>query len=211
MLRNIRVFYSAIRNDFHSIGAIAPSSSLLAKAIVNPLAQRLSGPVSVLEVGPGTGSFTSRILEHLRDGDHLDIFEVNPKFCLFLRDSLQKAGLGERGIRWELFNADICTLDKPIQYDYIISGLPLNNFNPSTVAEILEILIDHLSPAGVLSYFEYVLLQNFKARVLRSTDRDRVLEVTNTVRTFNKKYQYDCNHVWWNLPPAKARHCRKYV
>ena len=209
MLRNIRVFYSAIRKDFQSIGAIAPSSSLLAKAIVNPLAQRPPGPVSVLEVGPGTGSFTSRILEHLREGDHLDIFELNPKFSLFLRRSLQKAGLGERGIGWELFNADIRTLDKPVQYDYIISGLPLNNFHPSTVAEILDILIDHLSPAGVLSYFEYVLLHNFRARILRTTDRERVVGVINTVRTFNQKYQYDCNHVWWNLPPARARHCRK--
>jgi len=211
MLRDIRVFYSAVRDDFQSIGAIAPSSSLLAKAIVNPLAQRPPGPVRVLEVGPGTGSFTSRILEHLRNGDHLDIFEVNPKFCLFLQESLQKARLTERGIRWELFNADIRTLDKPLQYDFIISGLPLNNFDPPTVAEILDILIDHLSPVGVLSYFEYVLLQNFKARVLRSTDRDRVVKVANTVRTFNQKYQYHCNHVWWNLPPARARHCRKFV
>ncbi|HVN79361.1 MAG TPA: methyltransferase domain-containing protein [Terriglobia bacterium] len=209
MLRNIRVFYSAIRNDFQSVGAIAPSSSLLAKAIVNPLAQRPPGPALVLEVGPGTGSFTSRILENLREGDHLDIFEVNPRFCLLLRDSLQKACLRERGIGWELFNADIRSLDRPVQYDYIISGLPLNNFHPATVAEILDILIDHLSPSGIFSYFEYVLLNNFKAKILRTTDRDRVVGVINTVRTFNQKYQYDCNHVWWNLPPARARHCRK--
>lgn len=209
MLKDIRLFYSAIREDFQSIGAIAPSSSLLARAIIHPLSQRPPWPISVLEVGPGTGSFTSRLLKYLRRDDVLEFFEVNSKFCQFLTESLNKAQLGERGIRWEVHNADIRTLDKPVQYDYIISGLPLNNFDPQAVADIFEILMGHLSPGGVFSYFEYLLLQDFKTRLLKKTDRDRTVRVVNMVRTFNRKYQYRCDHVWLNLPPAKARHCRK--
>jgi phosphatidylethanolamine/phosphatidyl-N-methylethanolamine N-methyltransferase len=209
MLKDIRLFYSAVREDFQSIGAIAPSSSLLAKAIIHPLSQRPPCPISVLEVGPGIGSFTSHILKHLRQGDVLEVFEVNSKFCLFLTESLKKARLGERGIRWEVHNADIRTLDKSVQYDYIISGLPLNNFHPEAVADIFDVLMNHLSPTGVFSYFEYLLLQDFKTRLLKKADRDRTVRVVNMVKTFNRKHQYQCDHVWLNLPPAKARHCRK--
>lgn len=209
MLKDLRLFLSAVRNDFYSTGAIAPSSSLLAKAILTPMTQRRPRPVAVLEAGPGTGSFTGRILECLREGDLLDIFEVNPKFCIFLRDFLKSAGLAERGIRWEIFNADIRSLDRPIQYDYIISGLPLFNFDPLTVNQILDCFIGHLAADGVLPYFEYTLFQDFRARLLRGSNRQRLIGVVNIVRTFNQKHQFSCDRVWWNLPPAKARHCRK--
>ena len=211
MLEDYLLFFSEIRDNFTSMGAIAPSSSLLAKAIVRPLTERPSRPISVLEVGPGTGSFTCRILDQLRAGDTLDIYEVNPKFCGFLKEVLERAELSERAIHWELHNADIRTLRNTAQFDYIIFGLPFSNFDVQTVAEILEILVGHLSPAGVLSYFEYVLLREFKIRLSKNADRDRLVRVAKAVRSFNQKYQYRCNHVWWNLPPAKARHCRKHA
>jgi phosphatidylethanolamine/phosphatidyl-N-methylethanolamine N-methyltransferase len=209
MFKDLRLFVSEIRDNFSAIGAIAPSSPRLAKAIVRPLRQRPPTPVTVLEVGPGTGSFTHRILELLRPGDALEIYELNPKFCLFLRESLNKAQLSERGIRCELYNADIRSLRRTYQFDYIISGLPFNSFDVQTVSEILETLMNHLGPAGVLSYFEYSLPRGVRASLLKSADRIRMARVGRAVELFNRKHQYSCSHVWWNLPPARARHCRK--
>jgi phosphatidylethanolamine/phosphatidyl-N-methylethanolamine N-methyltransferase len=209
MLKDLRLFYSECRTNFGTIGAIAPSSPLLAKAIILPLQHRPRRPISVLEAGAGTGSFTHRILSHLRFGDTLDIFELNPKFYSFLKRSLRKARLSEKGIQCRLHNADIRTLRKQTQYDFIISGLPLNNFDSRTVSEILQIYLDHLSPTGVLSYFEYILTQEFKSKFLKPAERDRLIQVAKTIGKFVEEYQYSCYQVWWNLPPAKARHFRK--
>ena len=77
------------------------------------------------------------------------------------------------------------------------------------VAEILDIYLEHLSPTGVLSYFEYVLTPEFKSKFLKPPDRERIIRVGKTVRSFVQKYEYSSNEVWWNLPPAKARYCRK--
>ena len=59
------VFLSQVLSNFGTVGAIAPSSPLLAKAIVQPLQDRPERPISVLEVGAGTGVFTARILKSL--------------------------------------------------------------------------------------------------------------------------------------------------
>ncbi len=211
MLKGFRLFISEIRGNFGVIGAIAPSSPRLAKAIVRPLRQRISGPIRVLEVGSGTGSFTRRIVDLLRPGDELEVYELNPSFYHFLHESLNGAGLSKRGIRCEMYNADIRSMRRPYQFDYIISGLPFNSFDVQTVSEILETLMNHLAPSGVFSYFEYSLPRGVRAGFLKRDDRIRMARVGKTVENFNRKHQFSCNHVWWNLPPARARHCRKYL
>ncbi|PYV41177.1 MAG: hypothetical protein DMG06_17945 [Acidobacteria bacterium] len=209
MFEGYRLFYSEFRNNFTTTGAILPSSPLLAKAIVLPLLQRPARPIAVLEVGAGTGSFTHRILRHLSSGDILDVYELNPRLYTFLIKSLNRAKLSEKGIHCRLHNADIRSLRKRIQYDFIISGLPFYTFESQTVSEILEIYLEHLSPAGVLSYFEYILTPEFKSKFLSPSERDRLIRVAKTIESFVQKYQYSSNEVWLNLPPAKARYCRK--
>ncbi len=209
IFEDYRLFYSQFRSNFTTTGAIAPSSPHLARAIVFPFSQRPCRPVSVLEVGPGTGSFTHQILRDLRSGDSLDIYELNPKFYSYLMKSLDSHRFPAAGVRCNIYNADIRSITEERQYDFIISGLPFYAFDPETVSEILAIYIDHLSPTGVLSYFEYVLTPEFNSKFLKPAERDRFIRVAKTVRSFVQKYQYECNEVWWNLPPAKARYCRK--
>jgi phosphatidylethanolamine/phosphatidyl-N-methylethanolamine N-methyltransferase len=209
MFEDYRLFYSQFRSRFSTTGAIAPSSTHLAKAIVLPLTKRPARPIAVLEVGPGTGSFTHQILQHLRSGDMLDVYELNPKFYSFLIKSLNEEVTMRRGIQLTIQNADIRSLRTKTQYDFIISGLPFFAFEPQMVSEILDIYLEHLSPAGILSYFEYVLTPEFKSKFLKPPDRERIIRVGKTVRSFRQKYEYSSNEVWWNLPPAKARYCRK--
>ena len=49
------IFLSQVLSNFGTVGAIAPSSPPLAKAIVRPLQDRPKRPISVLEAGAGTG------------------------------------------------------------------------------------------------------------------------------------------------------------
>ncbi|MCI0420825.1 MAG: methyltransferase domain-containing protein [Acidobacteria bacterium] len=209
MLKDVTLFYSQFRDSFTTTGAIAPSSPLLGKAITHPLSQRPSRPVRVLEVGAGTGAFTRQILKHLRAGDQLDIYELNSRFCDYLRAHPPWQECALKGIFCRLHNADVRGVSTESRYDYIVCGLPFNNFEPEVVSEILSVLIERLSPEGVFSYFEYIFSHEFKSRFLKPSDRQRMIRVGAIVRAFIRKHQFGYRQVWLNLPPAKARYCRK--
>jgi phosphatidylethanolamine/phosphatidyl-N-methylethanolamine N-methyltransferase len=211
MLRDVRLFISEFRNNWIDTGAIAPSSPRLARAIVNPLKKRPSRSISILEVGPGTGSFTQEICSLLKAGDRFDIYELNPRFCNFLRDLLNPYRLDSNGIDCNIYNKDIRNLSDGAEYDYIISGLPLNNFNVEVVSEILRTLLAHLKVDGTLSYFEYNLLHEIRICFLNSQEKQEARQVRRTVDNFIHHHQVESNQVWWNIPPACARHCRKKV
>lgn len=203
------VFLSQVLSSFSTVGAVAPSSRLMAKAIVHPLQDRPERPISVLEVGAGTGVFTARILESLGPGDRLDIYESNPRFCGYLSRFLQDQDLQARGIRCNLHSADVRQLEQARPYDFIVCGLPFNSFDVETVDEILETLMSHLAATGVFAYFEYSLSHRVRARFLKAADRDRLLKVNSRIGNFARKHQFGSRRVWWNFPPAKARFCRK--
>src|SRR5262245_44582208 len=209
MLKDITLFFSQFRENFSMTGAIAPSSPLLGKAITHPLSQRPSSPIQVLEVGAGTGAFTQQIVKHLRSGDRLEIYELNARFCEYLKEHLPWESFRSKGIYCQLHNADVRDVSGDLQYDYIVCGLPFNNFEPELVSEILKVLIDRLAPRGVFSYFEYNLSHEFKAKFLKSEDQQRMIRVGRIVRAFIKQHQFGYRQVWLNLPPARARYCRK--
>jgi phosphatidylethanolamine/phosphatidyl-N-methylethanolamine N-methyltransferase len=210
MFKDLHVFFREFRQTFKTTGAIAPSSPRLAKAITYPLTRRPLKPIHVLEVGPGTGSFTQEILRLLRPGDRLDLYELNPRFHRYLQEKLPWEGYAAKGIHCRLHNTDVRKVAKVMQFDYIVCGLPFNNFDPELVTDILNVLTDRLSPEGVFSYFEYIFSHRFKAKFLRQpSERERMLRVGITVRRFVQEHQFACRQVWFNIPPAKARYCRK--
>ena len=81
MLKFVREAFRDIKNT----GSVWPSSPALASAMTKGLSAR-TGKRRVLEVGPGTGPFTKKLLKDLRAGDHLDVVEMNELFC----ESLEK-------------------------------------------------------------------------------------------------------------------------
>src|SRR5262245_13488521 len=209
MLKDITVFFSQVRENFTTTGAIAPSSRLLGRAITHPLTKRSTDPIDVLEVGPGTGAFTQHIVKVLQSGDRLEVYELNARFCEYLSQNLPWEDFRLKGILCQLHNADVRDIPKDIQFDYIVCGLPFNNFEPELVSEILTVLLDRLKDNGVFSYFEYNLSHQFKSKFLKSQDRQRMIRVGRVVRAFIEAHQFGYRQVWLNLPPARARYCRK--
>ena len=209
LLKKYSLFFSESFSNFGTVGAIAPSSNSLAKAVVNPMGKRTKAPIAVLEVGPGTGAFTSQILRELQQGDTLDIYELNPKFYQYLKNYIDQESILAKKLSCKLYNADIRHLNKSKKYDFIISGLPFNNFDFKTVDEILSVLMSQLTPNGIFTYFEYCLTNEFKGHFLKSIERERMLMVGLTVKTFIQKYQFHSTKVWLNLPPAIVHYCKK--
>src|SRR5579885_2267766 len=121
-------FLRECRTHFRHTGAVLPSSRFLARALVSEL-RKPRGPSRILEVGPGTGSVTREIARLLLPGDRFDAVEINGRFVELLRRRLQT----ERVFvhcreQVEIMHAAVEDLDGEGTYDFIVSGLPLNNF-----------------------------------------------------------------------------------
>ncbi|MCH7685573.1 MAG: methyltransferase domain-containing protein, partial [Planctomycetes bacterium] len=155
-------FLRGWRREFHTTGAIAPSSRFLARAITRPIEQR-SGPVRILEVGPGTGAVTRRIIQLLRPDDRLDLVELNDRFAAILEQKFREDRLFRKAA--DQAQIHVCAVQEfqsAGNYDFIISGLPLNNFSADAVREIFDVCFGLLAPEGVLSYFEHILLRRLR-------------------------------------------------
>lgn len=206
---NLSTFYSEFRQRYYTTGSIIPSSRFLASAITKPLAKR-EGPRRVLEIGPGTGAFTQKIVRLLRPDDHFDIVEINPTFAAVIREQFETTPSYQAV-------SEISTVhETPLQefqydapYDIIISGLPTTNFDVPLVQEIFETFVELLAPGGELSYFEYMYLRQMRKYIDKKANRDRLREMDQVIAPYHKKMCFDRSWVWMNLSPAWVHHLRK--
>ena len=205
MFRFVREAFRDIRNT----GSVWPSSPALAKAMTRGLGE-LTGRRRVLEVGPGTGPFTERILRHLRDGDHFDVVELNAAFCRELdRRLLAPHRRRHPGVSVALHEAPIEQAPIEGPYDLIVCGLPFNNFPPALVRSIFRRMMALLREGGELAYFEYAGVRTFKAPLVGAQGRRRLRGIAKVGQSLRRKHEGSKELVLGNLPPAVAVHLRK--
>ncbi|WP_197945895.1 class I SAM-dependent methyltransferase [Phytohabitans suffuscus] len=171
-----------------SVGAIAPSSAVLARHICAAVPE--SGDPVVVELGPGTGAFTDVIQRRLGGRGHHLAVELNPVFANRLADRYPGVDiavgdaahlgdlLGERGLG---------------RADVIVSGLPWAAFSARRQGSVLDAVRQAMAPDGAFTTFAYVhALWAPPARRLRSAVRTAFEEVV-IGRT-----------VWRNVPPRSS-------
>ena len=185
-----------------------PSSRFLARAMTGPLKRR-DKPARILEIGPGTGAVTRRIVRIMRPDDRLDLVEINESFA----DLLKRRFDDDKHYRRVKDQAAIHTC--PLQefnadapYDYIISGLPLNNFSTDLVREIFAGYLRLLAPQGVLSYFEYMYVRSVRKRVGAKSSRQHMRDLDELLGGYIKQYRFRRSWVFLNVPPAWVQHLR---
>lgn len=208
-LRNQMVFLSQFGKQFETTGSLIASSRFLARTITRYLADRPDQPIRVLECGPGTGAFTNQIVRHLRPGDTFDLVELNESFV----DVLNHRFESERA--WNAVG-DLSTIHEvPLQdfetegnYDFVISGLPLNNFPPKLVAEIMEVYFRLLTSDGVLSYFEYMYIRPIRKSVSPGAGGRKIREIHQIVESYLTRHRVARDSVLLNTPPAWVQHLR---
>jgi phosphatidylethanolamine/phosphatidyl-N-methylethanolamine N-methyltransferase len=165
-----REFFRQFRQQYDTTGSVLPSSRALARALTRPM-RKHAGPRRILEVGPGTGAVTREIVRQLRPDDRLDIVEINGSFVELIRRRFEEeSSFRCRNHLARLIHAPLQEVEGQGVYDYMISGIPLNNFAPPLVEEIFRSYRRLLQPEGMLSYFEYATLRDLK-RSARSSVR----------------------------------------
>jgi phospholipid N-methyltransferase len=175
------------------VGAVAPSGTTLTAQAVAPIPR--SGHPVVVELGPGTGSFTAAIQRRLAGrGRHIAV-EINPRMAGLLAG--QHPGV-------EVVTADAVRLEELLaergagRADVIVSGLPWAVFPEARQREVLDAAVRALAVDGAFTTFAYVHMRwSAPARRLRRSLEERFDEVVPG-RT-----------VWANVPPALVYYCRR--
>jgi phospholipid N-methyltransferase len=201
-------FLRECRRHFRSTGAVLPSSRFLARALVAEL-RKPRGPSRILEVGPGTGSVTRELLRLLHPGDRFDAVEINGHFI----DVLQKRLAHDPYYhicrdQMHLIHAAVEDLPGEGTYDYIVSGLPFNNFPADLVRRIFQAYDRLLKPGGTLTYYEYVFIRQLKTPFANRSERRRLYRVGRVVGEYIREHQIRRERVFMNVPPAIVRHLR---
>ncbi|MGB9691088.1 MAG: class I SAM-dependent methyltransferase [Candidatus Sumerlaeaceae bacterium] len=200
-------FISQTMRDYYHVGAIAPSSRALARALAWPLEQRPpQGPMRVLEVGPGTGALTRGILKRMQPGDTLLLCEINPDFVAHLE---HRFATDPEFSPWRNSTEIVCRpveeLTTANRFHHIVCGLPFNNFAPETVQMIFAKFETLVMPAGTVNFFEYAAIRWLKRLIASKNERQRIAQVENILKKLIALHQVRQHLVLWNLPPAWAR------
>jgi phospholipid N-methyltransferase len=211
-LYELRLFFREFRSTFDSTGAVLPSGRALARALthfVHNGRRAVDAPRRIMEVGPGTGAVTREIIRAMGPDDRLELVELNGRFVEFLTGKLSTdVRYSCAADRVHLTHAAVQQLPAEVHYDAIISGLPLNNFTPDLVREIIGKLRELLAPGGTLSFFEYIAIRQAKSLVCRRAERRRLAEIGRTLDELLRKHEVRRDRVLTNVPPAWVHHVR---
>jgi phosphatidylethanolamine/phosphatidyl-N-methylethanolamine N-methyltransferase len=202
------VFFREFLRNFHTTGAVLPSGRFLSMALTRYLREP-AGPRRVLEVGPGTGAVTQRIVASLGAEDRLDLVELNEAFVHRLRERFaHEPRFRAVADRATIHHMAVEELPQDAPYDLIISGLPLNNFSVALVTQILNTLSRLLKPGGILSFFEYIAVRRARALVSNQAERERLRGIGEAIGRVLHGSEIRRDWIWPNVPPAWVHHVR---
>ncbi len=178
---NKSFFLKQFFTNFKHTGAVLPSSKALTCKMLKGI--DFSKPLRILELGPGTGCMTESMLSQMHQKSELVCIEINPLFC----KELKKFESDKKFTLHEASALDISTLLGDDKVDFVVSGLPLANFEKTEIACIFQEIEKILKPDGKYIQFQYTLKLNqlFK----------------NTFQKVSKSFAF------FNVPPAFVFSC----
>ena len=180
----VRFLRSWIEKPLH-MGAVMPSSKLLARTMAQYVDVDSKGPV--IELGPGTGAITNALLEHGVDQKRLVLVEYNPGFCALLRDRYPQARVVQ-GDAYALRDSLGEVLDA--RASAVVSGLPLVTKPMLTRLKLIRDAFTALAPGAPFVQFTYSVAPPIpKSLPGVSTEASE--------------------RIWMNLPPARVWVYRK--
>jgi phosphatidylethanolamine/phosphatidyl-N-methylethanolamine N-methyltransferase len=150
-LREHMLMASRFLRNPRTVGAVSASSRALAEAMVAGIPT--DRPVTVVELGPGTGAFTGAIVERIAPGSKLLALDLEPTFVERIRR------------RWPSVDcvcASAADLEKLVNerhmnpVDHVVSGLPFASIPVAMTRAILDGIEHTLRPGGSFTTFQYL-------------------------------------------------------
>ena len=183
--------------DFGTVGAIAPSSRYLTRAMLRPLP--LENARVVIELGPGTGVMTRALLDTLPPNATLLAFEINERFARHLQSSISDPRLA-------VIHAPAEELAKELNrrgyrhVDAILSSLAMGLMSDRQRHALLSEISIRLEKKGTFTQYQYLHGLQLRDRQLSKFDMEALL------RRYFRSVQRSIT--WRNLPPAFVFTCR---
>ena len=143
-------FLRALMTRPKAVGAIAPSSRGLARAMARQIDPSHPGPV--LELGPGTGVISQAILERGITPERLTLVEYDPEMAAFLSGCFPRVNVIE-GDAFDLPHTLGARAHE--KFSAVISGLPLLNFPLARRRHYMEGIARLLAPGAPFVQFSY--------------------------------------------------------
>lgn len=149
-----RKFLSTFFSERKQVGAVAPSSRFLVNAMCNKI--DFENAKVIVELGPGTGVFTTEILKRARKDCKIFLLELNATFIDILNQKFDDP-------RLEIMNRsaeDIIELPEEFGFQYvdaILSSLPLTVIPERIKKRIIINSYNVLKPGGVYTQYQYSL------------------------------------------------------
>ena len=191
--REYRKFFSEFVSHPRAVGAVCPTSVVLARDLVSSI--DWDNTSTVLEYGAGTGAITGQIVSRLPDDARFCAIEICPEFTRVLHQRFPNACVLEGSV------GDVkerCESQGIEQVDAIISGLPWGVFSEADQNAYLDATMKVLRPGG--QFLNYGYLQALLLPAARRF-RKKLQEYFSEVRVSKP--------VWANLPPAFYYRCRR--
>jgi phospholipid N-methyltransferase len=173
---SIRLFLSELAKYPRQMGTVWPSSPALAEAMARWLPA--SQDQFMLELGPGTGIVTEKLLAAGLPEERLVAVEKSERLAIFLRERFPKA---------RIIPGDALELDRildGLKFGAVFSSLPLKVFSTQQVERISAAIHNVLLPGGRWVQYSYQLVNGHAP-----------------AKSF---HAVDSEIVWQNLPPAKV-------
>jgi phosphatidylethanolamine/phosphatidyl-N-methylethanolamine N-methyltransferase len=168
-----------------SIGAVTPSSKMLARAMARYVDPHSDGPV--VELGPGTGPVTAALVEAGVAPSRLVLVEFNPAFCRILRTRYPSATLVQ-GDAYSMRRLLETLLIEPAAA--VVSGLPLVTKPMRQRLRLIRDAFDLMLPGAPFVQFTYSVASPLP-------------------RQLNGFSVEASERIWMNIPPARVWVYRK--
>lgn len=143
-------FFRGWMDKPRAVGSIVPTSSVTARRMASVI--DVSSGLPVLELGPGTGVITKAILQTGVAPGNVWSIEYSRDFVHHLRRDFPGVNI----IHGDAFNLDRTLGDKrDMQFDSIISGVPLLNFPVAARVAYVEDLLNRIAPGRPVIQLTY--------------------------------------------------------
>jgi len=178
--------------DPRMTGTICPSSKYLAEAMTK--INNLQSANVVVELGPGSGAITKKIIAKISKDCTFFALELNPNLAQELKEKYPNL---------QVYPDSATNIQKYLQKhkvkncDTVVSSLPWSLLNQETQEKILTEIDASLSPRGKLITYSYLTAK------IMSQQKNFLKLLKQHFPNIQKRI------VWKNIPPAMVYECKK--